>query len=71
MLVRGRVCGGRVGQGPSWLGAEYVRGRDVWLGAEYVRGRDVQLPFKQLPQPLYIAIVSSLIARRWVRPQTL
>ena len=30
-LVRGRNCGGRVGQGPGWLGAEFVRGRDVQL----------------------------------------
>ena len=35
-LVRGRVCGGRVGQGPSWLGAELVRGRDVQLPIIYV-----------------------------------
>ena len=27
----GRVCGGRVGQGPSLLGAEFARGRDVQL----------------------------------------
>ena len=26
-----RVCWGRVCQGPSWLGAEFVRGRDVQL----------------------------------------
>ena len=30
-LVGGRVCGGRVGQVLSWLGAEFVRGRDVHL----------------------------------------
>ena len=30
-MVRGRVCEDRVGQGPSWLGAELVRGRDVQL----------------------------------------
>ena len=38
---------------PSWLGADFARGRvcggrvdqvPSWLGAEYVRGRDVQLP---------------------------
>ena len=28
-LGRGRVCGGWVGQEPSWLGDEFVRGRDV------------------------------------------
>ena len=28
-MVRVQVCGGQVGQGPSWLGAELVRGRDV------------------------------------------
>ena len=33
-LVRGRVYGGRVGQGPSWLGAELVRGRDVQLAQQ-------------------------------------
>ena len=28
-FARGRVCGGRVCQGPSLSGAEFVRGRDV------------------------------------------
>ena len=60
-MVRGRVCGGRVGQGTGVC--SYVQKHVIdalegysqflantcgqgpsWLGAEFVRGRDVQLP---------------------------
>ena len=36
--------GGRVGQGPSWSGAEFVRGRDVQLQPQLA---------SDTPRPLY------------------
>ena len=36
MDIRGRVCGGRVSQGPSLLGAEFVRGPDAQLPVYHI-----------------------------------
>ena len=36
-VCRGRVCRGGVGQGPSRLGVDFVRGRDVQLYMQILR----------------------------------
>ena len=38
------VCGGRVGKGQSWLGAELVRGQDVQLSNKLWHTDSIVIP---------------------------
>ena len=46
-MAVGQVCGGRVGQGLSWLGAEFARGRDIQLPIQVLRLKTMILNIAQ------------------------